>query len=526
MAWRTPGTSGARLLARIFLLCLALTAYAFSASAQQQAIDARLERAQEFIRQQQLARAEAELDAILRDAPHEANALKLLGVIRAQQQRMVEAEQLFLRAIKESPAMVGAYFNLSLLYLEQHKTDRALWALTEASKLAPDEPDINYNLAAIYEERREYERALDYLAKIPRPAQSVEYLYLSIKCYLSLGRKSEALALAAPLKRRGALNPDEAAGFASVFIQNNLPDAAIEILEAARSQSADSYALLYQLGAGYARKEEWLRAEEFYTSALALKPDDVPTLRELARVARARGELEKALAHLLRARKLAPENQAVLYDFGLTTMQMDLILDALPAFERLQRLKPDEPTYLYMLALARFRHDEKAEAEALIRRYIELRPNDPTGYYILGAALNSTKRYAEARKVLEQSLALGPSADVEYQLGLISDTEGDTEGAIRWFERALKSDPAHAWAHTALGTIYFKQNKYELARAELERAVQLNDKSLRAHYQLGLVYAKLGDKERAQKMLDIADRLRAEQRTQETVGFKLIDPPQ
>src|SRR5215213_2970072 len=147
MKGQTRGLPSARRIIRIFLLFIALASCPLAASAQQQAIDARLERAQEFIRQQQLARAEAELDAVLRVAPREANAHKLLGVIRAQQQRMVEAEQLFLRAIKESPAMVGAYFNLSLLYLEQHKTDRALWALNEAAKLAPDEPDINYNLA-------------------------------------------------------------------------------------------------------------------------------------------------------------------------------------------------------------------------------------------------------------------------------------------------------------------------------------------------------------------------------------------
>jgi tetratricopeptide (TPR) repeat protein len=520
------GNRRARVASCFVALCLAVASYTFPAPAQNNANDQHLERAQELIRQQQLARAEAELDAVLRAAPRDANALKLLGVIRAMQQRTAEAEQLFQRALKESPTMVSAYLNLGLLYLNQRQTDKALRAFTEASKLAPDEPNINYNLAAIYEERAEYERALQFLEKIPRTAWSVEYLYLSIKCYLILGRTNEARALAALLKQPGAITTDEAAGFAAIFLKHNLPDQAIEILETARAQSPSSFTLLFQLGASYARKEEWSRAEEFYTAALAAKPDDVLTLRELARVARSGGNLEKALAHLVRARKLAPDNQGVLYDFGATALRMDLILDALPAFERLKQLRPDEPAYLYMLALARFRHDEKVEAEALMRRYIELRPREPVGYYMLGATLYSVKRYDEARKALEQSLALGPGAETEYLLGMIADNAGDAEGAVGWLQRALKTDPLHAGAHTALGTIYAKQTKYALAREELERAVQLNDRSLQAHYQLGLVYAKLGEKELARKMLARADQLRDEQRNQESVGLKLIDPPQ
>src|SRR4030095_7395737 len=61
----------------------------------------RLDRAAELIRLGELARAAAELEVVLRKRPREANALNLLGVVRAQQHRYVEAEQLFLRALKE-----------------------------------------------------------------------------------------------------------------------------------------------------------------------------------------------------------------------------------------------------------------------------------------------------------------------------------------------------------------------------------------------------------------------------------------
>jgi tetratricopeptide (TPR) repeat protein len=486
----------------------------------------RLERAAALIRQGQLARAEAELQLVLRQQSHDANALNLLGVIRAQQQRGVEAEQLFLRALTGSPKLVGAYLNLGQLYLDQHKPERSLWAYGQASKLAPDRADINYNLASIYLERREFERSLDYLEKIPRSSWGVQEIQLVAECYLSLGRTNEALAVSAALRRSGAPTPDEASTFATVFIKHNLPDQAIEILEAARQQDPHSFALLYQLGASYTQKGEWSRAEEFYVAALGAKPDDVATLQELARVARVRGELEKALSYLVRARKLAPDAPAVLYDFAIVAFSMNLILDALPVAERLYRQQPANPAYVHLLAVSRFRHDEKAHAEKLLRRYIELRPKDALGYYLLGVTLFTVKRYAEARQSLERSLAFGEKPDAEYLLGLIADLEGDKDSASRWLQSVLKSAPSHAAAHTLLGVVYAEQSKYPLARTTLERAVELNPKDLRAHYQLALVYVKLGNKDLAQKMFAVADQLRDEIRSEETVGFKLIDPPQ
>jgi len=257
----------------------------------------RLDRAAELIRLGELARAATELEVVLRKRPREANALNLLGVVRAQQHRYVEAEQLFFRALKESPKLAGAFVNLGRLYLDQQKAERALWAFAEAGKLAPDDLNISFNLASLYSERQDFQRALAYLEKIPRSAWGIDELYLSTKCYLAAGRTKEAIDLVAPLKRPGALKADQAAGFAALFLKANLPDDALALLEGAREKEPNSFLLLYESGASFAQKKDWIRAEEFYAAALALKPESVATLRDLARIARVRGEFEKALAY-------------------------------------------------------------------------------------------------------------------------------------------------------------------------------------------------------------------------------------
>src|SRR5437879_13363714 len=99
----------------------------------------------------------------------------------------------------------------------------------------------------------------------------------------------------------------------------------IDLHDTFRQLEYASFAVLYQLGVSYGLKKDWNHAEEFYAAALAVKPDSVATLRDLARLARASGELEKALSYLVRAHKLAADDTAVLYEFGLSAFRMGLI---------------------------------------------------------------------------------------------------------------------------------------------------------------------------------------------------------
>jgi tetratricopeptide (TPR) repeat protein len=216
----------------------------------------------------------------------------------------------------------------------------------------------------------------------------------------------------------------------------------------------------------------------------------------------------------------------VLYDFGVTTLQMGLVLDALPVFERLHRDHPREPAYLYALAAAQWTKGELVETTRLLNNYVALEPRDPAGFYLLGAALLRQQRIPDAQAALQRSLSLKADADTEYLIGVTFEKAGNRVAAIDAFQRVVQSRPDHAAAHAALGAAYREAGNYTEARLELERAVELDANDLRANYQLGLVYAKLGEKDAAKKMFDRADELRSRQRDQERVILKLAEPPQ
>jgi Flp pilus assembly protein TadD len=452
----------------------------------------RLAQAVSAISENRLSQAEELLNSVLAALPNDADALNLLGVVRAKQDRRAEAERLFKRALTRSPSHLGAHINLGELLLTTNRSSEAMTILLRAHKLAPNRPEINLNLARLYAEKANYQEAHKFLRLVPREAFNSE--------------TDKSKAEFALLLSKGGFN-EEALGILNDAQQKTFP-------------------VLYALGVVKAAQKQFEQAEEYLNAALAIKPDDVSTLRALARVARLNGNLEKALSHLVKARRLSPNSPAVLYDFGITTFQMDLFLDALPVFEQLHRDRPREPAYLYALAAVRWRKSETGETARLMNSYIALKPSDPAGFYLLGAALLQQDSFVKARAALERSLNLKADPQTEYLLGVTLEKLGQRSAAIETFQRVIRTQPNHAAAHAALGSAYREAGNYAEARVALQRAVELDPNDLRANYQLGLVYAKLGDNEAAKRLFARADDLRAQQRNQESVVLKLTDPPQ
>ncbi len=506
-------------------LFLALAFTTVSAQSTKQEISLhRLQQAATAIAQDNLSDAEPLLAAVLSENPRDADALNLLGVVRARQQRSSEAERLFLRALATAPSHIGAHINLGELYLTTSRAQAALRYLLAAHKLSPQRDEINLKLAEAYTKTNRHAFAYKHLSLIPYSAAPPEYYLIFLRTLLKLRRLEEARQLVRDYTE--AHLQDNRKEFAVLLSRGGMHQEAIEVLKRVAPQPSDSFDMLREVGSIHLRAKSYPKAEEYFMAALQAKPDDATSLRALSQVARATGDLEKALAHLIRARRASPDSAGVIYDFGATAMQMGLILDALPAFQRLHELHPREPSYIYALAAARLKKGELSEAEKLSRRYVELRPVDSRGHYLLGAVLHLQNRHTEAEVELGRSLRVKADPDTEYLLGLTLYAGGNRTKAFEHFKRVVALRAEHAGAQAALGVAYSDQGNYAEARAALERSLSLDPNDLRATYQLGLVYVKLGEKDAGQRMLSRAEELRAQQRERETVVLKLIDPPQ
>jgi len=234
--------------------------------------------------------------------------------------------------------------------------------------------------------------------------------------------------------------------------------------------------------------------------------------RAQAHMAASSGDLEKALALLISARKLGPDDADLQFDFGMIALRMSLFPDAVNAFKRTLRLRPDDASALYGLGRAQIGLAKFDDAEQSFVQYVQLRPNDASGHYASGFALQALQRTAEARDEYEKSIAIQPEQTESYcQLGLMELDAGDLRAAAKQFGRVLSRAPQHAGALTGMGRVRFQEKNYEEAASLLTKAVTSNPRLREAHYYLGLTDGRLGRKDDSKKELAIAAQIEHEE---------------
>lgn len=285
------------------------------------------------------------------------------------------------------------------------------------------------------------------------------------------------------------------------------------------------------LGLLYVQMGEPEKAVPELQEGLRLAPDRTEAATALVGIWRqqARATLdsdpEKALSFLLRARKIAPGDPDVQFEFGMAALRMNLLPDAVTAFEETLKLRPHDPKALYGLGRAFMQQAKYDDARQQFVRYVALRPNDASGHYALGYSCAMLERSAEASSEFEKSIALAPVQTESYfQLGLLDLKAHDLDSAAKNFNRVLGRNPNHAGALAGMGRVAFERKKYDESADFLHRSIASDASSYESHYYLGLTYARLGHKQESDEQFQIATRLEHEQLEKERTVFTILNP--
>ena len=257
------------------------------------------------------------------------------------------------------------------------------------------------------------------------------------------------------------------------------------------------------------------QAREAYESTLTVSPGNVAAQEgevecseRLALKARAGGDMDGALRHLLRAREYAPRNARLQYDLGVLEDQLQLYKDADASLRIAEQLDPHNARIRYASARVKMDLGELGAAEKEMSAYLEQHPDDASAHYGMGRVYQLGVQYDKARPEFQRSIELEPvQTEAYYQLGDMAMREGDFEQAIANFQKTLARNAQHAGALAGMGESYFKEKKYEQALAYLKRAIEADSKYGPGHYYLGLTLGRLGRSKESQQELDIAKSL-------------------
>jgi tetratricopeptide (TPR) repeat protein len=136
----------------------------------------------------------------------------------------------------------------------------------------------------------------------------------------------------------------------------------------------------------------------------------------------------------------------------------------------------------------------------------------------------------------EQVRPADPRAEAYYQfmLGRRLDDEGETDGAVAAFRRALELDPASAEIYAELAALFARQGRAEEAIASAEASLKVDPDHIEANRLLGLIYADRAGadderpaaadeaaREAARKAVDYLERALPRARFEQAVGIRM-----
>jgi len=139
---------------------------------------------------------------------------------------------------------------------------------------------------------------------------------------------------------------------------------------------------------------------------------------------------------------------------------------------------------------------------------ISLEPNNPVVYTELGKLYLTTNEISKAQEQFSKALERKPDyADALIQQALVSEKEGDAQGAIKKIESLAADYPYSPEILFQLGRLYFNNNRTEEAITQFKQVIILTPNHSNAHYSLGVAYAVQGKKilaiEEFEKVLEL-----------------------
>jgi len=366
----------------VFLFAFALFAPAQHDAAQAPEIEsaAVLRQAKVLVAQHRSDEASRVLNSFLSRRPQDADALTLLAQIRLEQADTATAKDLLTRALASSPNSPPANLALGKLMLEEHRDPEAM-------------------------DRFETVLSTDLRNKEARQGE----LAAATELAMSARRQERPDAALKVLEHARTKLPDDPKLLLDLGVQalemGMLPEAA-EALEAARKLDPGNPDIAYALARVEMAKLHLPAAEANLRAYLAKRPEDASAHFGLGKVLQAQQRSAEAKAEFERSIQLQPVQTESYYELGQLELEVQHDAQAAPFFEKVLARDANHGGALTGMGIIAFRSKNYAQAEQYLARAEKAAPDYQPAHYYRGLTVARLGQKDESQRELQTATAL------------------------------------------------------------------------------------------------------------------------
>ncbi len=361
----------------VALLVIVLFAMVQCGAAQESGVDgaAVLRQAKLLRANHQLEAAARVLNSFLSKSPEDADALALLAQIRLDQGDVSTAKELLTRALASSPNSPAANIALGKLMLEEHRDPEAM-------------------------DRFETVLAIDLRDKEAREGELAAVTELA----MSARRENRPDAALKVLEHARTKLPDDPKLLLDLGIQETemglLPEAT-ESLQAARKLDANDPDILYALGRLEMVQQHLQAAEADLRAYLAKRPQDASAHFGLGKVLEVAQRTTEAKAEFERSIQLQPAQTESYYELGQLELEVQHDAQAAPLFQKVLARDATHGGALTGMGIIAFRSKDYTQAEQYLARAEKAAPDYQPAHYYRGLALARLGQKDESQRELQ-----------------------------------------------------------------------------------------------------------------------------
>lgn len=300
---------------------------------------------------------------------------------------------------------------------------------------------------------------------------------------------------------------------------------AVRQFKIALQYEPSSVQILNNIGLAYAKMQDFNSAFEWYDKAYKKDPSDVETLFSLAWVERKRQRFTHAKELFMNVLASQPDHVKALYLLGDILKAQHDYEGAILYFERLVRLDKtgidgqislaqcyehtkqflssadlynkvlkQEPGHLDVAFYMGRVHYLQKQYKQAITFFDRIPDTDPRAFEARTYGAKSCRETDDTTRAIsyaERAAKLRPHPDVLHFIGEQYLSKGDQQKAVQWFSKALEMEPNHKASIMELGSLMYKNGRYQEAEADFSRLCDLDRSSVAALRYLALVKYKL-----------------------------------
>lgn len=383
-----------------------------------------LNNALQLHRDNKLAEAETIYKTLLKMKPDDVNILNLYGLLCLSINKPKDAVDLLSKAVvlNQSAYVIS---NLAKAYYVSGNIDKAVILYSKAAQIEPSD-DIFYSMAIAYKALKKYDEAINsYKQALSFNAENVNALYNLASLYKDMNNIDEAVKYAVRAEFINGEDEDIQTLLSTLYESAaDIKKATVHLEKAFKINP--KYIYLYNMAVLKAKADEKNEAIGLYNKVLALNPEHVETLVNIAALYR---NIDK--------------NTALTY------------------LKKAYEIKPFEPAV--SLAIAQLYRDLNLNDESIkiLNEFLE-RTSSAEGYSLLAINFMDLGEYDKALENYNKALAIDIK-NLNYLHGKAMALKylGNTDDARLLMEYIVNKGDKSVQSVTTLGMMYLQEKKFE-----------------------------------------------------------------